>query len=520
MTMIILLAFLLFQFAGGQTTTSPTFATSTESESTTCSGTDNGRLLFTAYPVIINDTAGYFRVSLSEIPTSMVNVNISGSTGLRLSETELLFTNETWDDNILVTVSGEEGYALSDLDELRLCLYASSVDSTFDNEGKELMVLYMENSSIANSFVTSRSILVDTSSFGQYDPVPLHNGEGLMHAAAFWNDTIVAFGGIAGGIGQDVLAYSIEEARWAVLVDGAIDQSPSPRYAHAQSLRGHSRSVLWLFGGASDTSLLGDVWEFDMAELTWTEVDVAGEMTPSPRAGHTATLVLWPDASAETIAVFGGRTNGTGFSSELWTFDLATRAWTLASDAELSSPWPSARYQHTVVAFAGSSLVLYGGFGSSGVMRDIWMFNSGTQSWEELPSVSVSGAAHPGRYGHNALIHASMMFVYGGTTTYGDVHSTMEAYDFGGQLWRQFTLNNSTMPGRDQLAASLHCDDLYISGGGTAVPHATSLRGDLWHLPLSGYVSPSTQSPNGERLGNFRADLTGSVTQLDTECVA
>jgi hypothetical protein len=147
-----------------------------------------------------------------------------------------------------------------------------------------------------------------------------------------------------------------------------------------------------LFGGQSPNgALLNDVWEFDAATATWTDVTPpAGALAPSPRARFGMAV----DANRNVAVVYGGFIGGSpGTNNETWEWDFATRSWSLRGPgifdyagrigAEMAYD-PNLR-----------QVILFGG-----VPYWVWPTNGGTYAWDGSAWREVSSAGPGGRVAH------------------------------------------------------------------------------------------------------------------------
>jgi hypothetical protein len=75
--------------------------------------------------------------------------------------------------------------------------------------------------------------------------------------------------------------------------------SPFPRHRHAISTTATAAGELFLFGGVSNTCLLGDLYGISTRDFSTTLFHTSGGV-PSPRSGHCAMLV------GTTLLIWGG----------------------------------------------------------------------------------------------------------------------------------------------------------------------------------------------------------------------
>lgn len=182
---------------------------------------------------------------------------------------------------------------------------------------------------------------------------------------------------------------------------------PGPRGRHAMTAGG---GFVWLHGGrwredgatSGDYSVYGDLWRFDMATQTWTEMNPSGA-APSARVNHS---MVW-DSSRDQVVLFGG-SEVTGLNiapkNDVWVYDVASDTWLMLSDGE----GPDARLSAATTYDAQrDALIVFSGFddfGFTGVIEyfaDVWAFDLAGESWEQLQN---EASAPDGRFG-SAIVH-------------------------------------------------------------------------------------------------------------------
>jgi len=177
---------------------------------------------------------------------------------------------------------------------------------------------------------------------------------------------------------------------WALLHNGLLN-GPHVRWGHTaiyDSYGGDSRLVL--FGGAGCISGLcgppyGDVYSFDLSEYAWEQIapEVDDEGWPAGRRDHTSVV----DAARNRMVVFGGRDIDSNALNDVWAFDLASHTWT-----ELWSgvDGPAPRYGHVAVYDpAGDRMIMHGGLGAweqtdQTTLNDVWNFDLASRTWTRL----------------------------------------------------------------------------------------------------------------------------------------
>ncbi len=215
---------------------------------------------------------------------------------------------------------------------------------------------------------------------------------------------IVVFGGnTAAPVGcmpayehtDEVRAFHLDCASWERL---SVSGGPGARARHATTVD-TQRGRMIVFGGRTRAGGTGpytnfaDVWAFDFATDTWSEITTSGT-GPSPRN----TAVALYDAARDRLIVHGGNTSTDGATytpaGDTFALDLATGTWSEIT----SAPAPDARLLHSGV-IAGDELVIYGGTSSffGPFFADAWALDLATDTWRVVHD--GSGAAPSARFG-------------------------------------------------------------------------------------------------------------------------
>jgi len=239
--------------------------------------------------------------------------------------------------------------------------------------------------------------------------------------AAMSGSKMYVFGGLGAGPVGELWAFDLALSRWSpVRTAGA---NPPGRCGHSMTTDAEGR--LWLFGGQAGMKEKGDfkkdgaaalrvrmlnrrevysdTWYFDPRSNhgrgAWHELTLTG-ISPSPRRGHSATLVQGRDLTGggansesrqsqplhELLVVGGaGPDPGKGFETvhgQVWSFDIRRKEW---SNLDLKGAGPEAwgRFEHSATLVpggmagvgSGQTLVVVGGLtgsslDSSAAMRE------------------------------------------------------------------------------------------------------------------------------------------------------
>jgi hypothetical protein len=315
-----------------------------------------------------------------------------------------------------------------------------------------------------------------------------------------------------------------------------------------------------LFGGAGNSDLLGDIWEWD--GRTWTNVTPAG-VGPPVLMGASMSY----DAARGVTMLFGGVNTLTGSSAQTWEWD--GRNWTLVcgsagvggsgpgcpvgrwwqamtydsarnvtivfggtrgvqdslanmqlwDGATWGSPVfppdqePSPRQGHAMVFDAARSVaVLFGGHDANGVMNDTWEWD-GT-AWTQ---VTPAGAVPPARWGHTFVydLVRGVSVLAGGCT---DITCTApplnDLWEWNGTTWTEVTPANAGPVARSGAMAA------YDSGRRQMVLFGGNLSGgllnDLWYWDGSRWAErpPAVATPSPRISAALAYDSTRKETVL------
>jgi hypothetical protein len=213
------------------------------------------------------------------------------------------------------------------------------------------------------------------------------------------------------------------------------------------------RGRLVMFGGTSDTTRLGDTWEW--SGLSWSQVSTTG---PAARRGTE----LAYDSDRHVVVLFGGQPADQAYSADTWEWNGVT--WSLRATGG-----PPARHEHAMVFDSSNHrVVLFGGY-NGGRLGDTWAWD-GT-AWSQM---AATGAPTP-RNGH-AMAFDSVRGVavlvggYDGLTR-GDT------WELNGSAWVLRTLTGPAARDNHRLAFDPVHGRTLLYGG---MVNGISPGNDLW----------------------------------------
>ncbi len=186
---------------------------------------------------------------------------------------------------------------------------------------------------------------------------------------------LIAFGGrdrnfdYVGG----TWAYDRDSRAWVDLKPAV---SPPPRSNHALVYDG-SRGTLLLFGGNGPQRAYNDLWEYDLAQHTWTQLATANP--PEARQMHGMVY----DAANQVVLVFGGRRRDGGAAfADTWAYDRVANSWRLLQPEQAPPIQDHANLAYDV---KNEVAVLFSGPDSdTGVGTSTWAYDYRANSWTRL----------------------------------------------------------------------------------------------------------------------------------------
>lgn len=254
-------------------------------------------------------------------------------------------------------------------------------------------------------------------STGGTPPPPMSSSAAVYDRSG---DRMIVFGGNLSSRGDvftptdRVFALSLGTGQWEELVPTTATR-PAARLFHAAAMD-VARNRVIIFGGGGANAFFGpffaDIWAFDLASRTWTELTPQG---PGPLGRIRG--VLAEDPARDFVVLFGGHDDGAmGERNDLWAFDLAGNQWiALRSGDALDQPGagfcdfppnftapdldsPERREAHYFGHVPGAGHVLFGGRTDCGVVNDVWTLDVATTTWRQThPSFSGLSCPRSGR---------------------------------------------------------------------------------------------------------------------------
>ncbi|XP_020225983.1 tRNA wybutosine-synthesizing protein 2/3/4 [Cajanus cajan] len=226
--------------------------------------------------------------------------------------------------------------------------------------------------------------------------------------------------------------------------------SPSPRLGHTASLVGDHMFVIG--GRTGPDKILSDVWILDTTKNSWKLLQFGDDVFP-PRHRHAAAVV------GSNIYVFGGLDNDVIFSS-FYVFDTNNLHW---KEIPVSGDRPCARHSHAMVA-SDSQIFVFGGYNGGKALGDLYSFDVQKCQWTK--EITTGRNPHS-RFSHSIFVYKNYLGVLGGCPVRQHCQE-LALLDLKLRLWKHVTLNSV---GKDLFVRStvnVIGDDLVIIGGGAS----------------------------------------------------
>ena len=214
---------------------------------------------------------------------------------------------------------------------------------------------------------------------------------------------------------NDLWRFSLKSGEWHEVEpdDGQAGFDPESRRPCGRVLPCwvEAAGKFYLFGGLTvlgagwKMRLLNDLWCFDSGTRRWKLLEADdGRLLMHPEeagARPNAVAAMGTAVIGDRIFMFsgwGGDESRAVLSSQLWSFDVGARTWTLhgRGDAPPSS-WPKRRYCPAVTAFEGK-LYLWSGRDSEDrapqYYDEVWSYDPAANEWSQLVDRSNDAAQH------------------------------------------------------------------------------------------------------------------------------
>jgi hypothetical protein len=318
------------------------------------------------------------------------------------------------------------------------------------------------------------------------------------------NTFIIFGGGIAGGceIGylNDLWSYSYSTNTWTRLAPVKRGSEGADNVSYPRGRDNHmiaydsAQDLYWMHGGTCTDIAPGlveqAIWSFNPNTNVWTRYPAPAGVIPNNAWGRYDSGFAY-DPLNKKIVLFGGEINGQR-TNDTWEFDTVKKDW-LQSNGNGASNAPPQRFQcENCMTYdpATKKILLFGGWGTNGVLNDLWTYDTATHTWTEL---KASGTLPPGRMLHGVALDTKrhLLLIVGGQTT-ADGLSDSWVYEFATNTWKQ--LPGNVAQGSHHSAAYDAANDVVLVYS-RGVTYAASLGGVI-SVPRTTPVPTDTTAPS------------------------
>jgi hypothetical protein len=162
---------------------------------------------------------------------------------------------------------------------------------------------------------------------------------------------------------------------------------PKARYGSASVYDPVERSLVQFAGFTEEGRRFQDSQSFGIASQSWTNITPDGAK-PDIRCLLTGAL----DRTSRRMIIYGGQRNGP--LDDLWAYDLASRTWTELTPAAR----PTGRFFASSFVNREARFVVFGGSTANGNSNETWAFNFQTGQWSQL-EIAAPPSARNGMMG-------------------------------------------------------------------------------------------------------------------------
>ncbi|OMJ89069.1 hypothetical protein SteCoe_8895 [Stentor coeruleus] len=230
-----------------------------------------------------------------------------------------------------------------------------------------------------------------------------------------FSENVYLFGGYSSyelSIDNKLAFLNLKTKNHSMLSDNYI--SPDGRYSGTMSV---INTNFYLFGGKSSKQLFNDMWIFHSDLLYWESANIAGEI-PSARYKHSAY------AEGDAIVLWGG-IDSQGFKNDLYIFNALTNYWSQLIPSSSVIPRPA---KGACIVSRIPKIYIYGGVTSSGYSGELWEFDMGNLSYK-LISKSIKRAYHTCE-----LIEDNIYVIFGFQST-DDAFGYVDVFNLTSKIW-------------------------------------------------------------------------------------
>lgn len=231
------------------------------------------------------------------------------------------------------------------------------------------------------------------------------------------------------------------------------------------------------------------------AGFEWVNANPVGA-TPSARSGHRMVY----DESRSKVVLFGGMDTQNNFLNDIWEWDTASTTWTNVTPTSGSMPIPRANFG-MAYDVANGIVLIYGGdistqFSNVGMTGDTWEWKGNTRTWTEKPASTI---VFVGLWGAELAYDPNLqkVILFGGSPYWGWPENP-STFVWDGSNWNLASSSGPIGRVRHAMATDVSRSKVVLFGGHHRLESGSSIRlQDTWEWNGSGWllVSPQVSPP-------------------------
>ncbi|CAN6920077.1 hypothetical protein Bca4012_090530 [Brassica carinata] len=277
---------------------------------------------------------------------------------------------------------------------------------------------------------------------------------GEMHSLT--GHKIVGFFGRSGvkslhSIGVRVSYPPIPEFQGEWVEVHQIGEIPVPRCSHAMAVVGKK---IYSFGSELPSGQSGDndMLVFDYGTFKWSRSPARGDVPELSLLGSGLVAI------GSTLYVFGGQDGSGMHRRDFHSFDTTRSEWTQLPTNEIGP-----RSFHSMAAI-GKKVFVFGGVSTTGLQKTLYVYETDSKVWSELPS---PGYSFPEREGAGLHVVGGKLWVLYGFN--GGMLDDVHTFDPDQQMWTQVeTSGEKPCPRRGFASAVVTGNRILMFGGQSA----------------------------------------------------
>lgn len=200
-------------------------------------------------------------------------------------------------------------------------------------------------------------------------PSPRHAFDGVYDPVG---QQLVIYSGQGNGLLNDTWTLNLNTLQWRDVSPALDSARPKKRYGSAGVFDPVTRSLVSFAGFTSEAGRFNDTQSFGLGSNAWQDWSPGG-VRPKVRCLLTGAF----DRANRRMIIYAGQNNG--WLDDLWSFDLATRTWTELTPAQR----PAGRWFASLAVDNDSRVLMFGGTGAA-VYGDLWSFDQTARQWTQL----------------------------------------------------------------------------------------------------------------------------------------